>query len=165
MLAAILLALPIPPASAADDRELGAAVDALWSSLSSAPGQGADDERLKALFHPKARVCGARERDGRATLEVQEASAFIQRQARPQPEGFHEREVHREVRAYGRFAQVLSTVESRRRPTDAAPLFTGINSLQLYRDEAGAWLILSLYYALEDPENPLPPPLRGSAGR
>lgn len=147
-------ARPAGPASA-DDRALSSAVDALWSALSHGPGQGADAGRLRALFDPGARILGVRVEGGRRSLVTRDVAAFVAAQTKPDADGFHEREVHREVRRYGAFAQVFSTVESRRDPAAPAALYTGINSLQLYRDESG-WRIVCLYYALEDPADPLP---------
>jgi hypothetical protein len=50
---------------------------------------------------------------------------------------------------------VYSVVESRTDPSAGEPDFTGVNSLQLYRDGDG-WKILSLYYHVETPGQPIP---------
>ncbi|HSX59189.1 MAG TPA: nuclear transport factor 2 family protein [Tahibacter sp.] len=137
-----------------------AAADALWRALSHGPNAGADREALQALFAPGAQVYGLSEREGRRVLRQRSAAEFVEAQAKPGAGAFHEREVHREVRRYADFAEVFATVESR---TDAGADkadFTGINSLHLVEQD-GRWRILSLYYALERPGQPLPAAWRG----
>ena len=56
----------------------------------------------------------------------------------------------REVREYDRFATVYSVVETRRDPKAATADYTGVNSIQLYRDDDG-WKIVSLYYHVGQP--------------
>lgn len=83
------------------------------------------------------------------------ASDFITGQRQVRPTGFHECEVVREVREYDRFATVYSVVETRRDSSSAKADYTGVNSIQLYRDNEG-WKIVSLYYHVERPGLPIP---------
>ena len=138
-----------------------AAADALWRALSHGPGAGADAAALQPLFLPEAQVYGLTEREGRRELRRRSAAEFIAAQARPGEAGFHEREIHREVRRYADFAEVFATVESRRDPASPAADFTGINSLHLVEQD-GRWRIVSLYYALGRPGQPLPAAWRGA---
>jgi Putative lumazine-binding len=137
-----------------------AAADALWRTLSHGPGAGADREALRQLFLPEAQVYGLADRDGRRALRRRSAAEFIEAQASPGAQGFHETEIHREVRRYADFAEVFATVESRTDPAAAAADFTGINSLHLVEQD-GRWRIIGLYYVLERPGQPLPAAWRG----
>ncbi|WP_257386886.1 nuclear transport factor 2 family protein [Tahibacter caeni] len=139
-------------ATAQDSPE--AAADALWRALSHGPGAGADRAALESLFLPTAQVYGLG-RDGAAALRQRSAADFVAAQAEPDTKPFEEREVHREVRRYGAFAEVFSTVESRTGAAAAAADFTGVNSLHLVEQD-GRWRIVALYYALERPGEPLP---------
>lgn len=154
----LLALLAASPSMAAND--VAGLLDSLWQGLSHGPGAGADAERLRALFHPQARIYGLRYEAGEPTLVVRTAEEFIARQAQADARGFHEREIFRQVQAYEGFAQVLSTVESRYEAQAPQAEFVGINSLQLAR-EAGRWVILTLYYSLEKPGAPFPPEMRG----
>lgn len=140
------------PASAQDSPE--AAADLLWRALSHGPGQGADRAALEPLFLPAAQVYGLG-RDGKSPLRVRSAAEFIAAQVQPDAQPFEEREVHREVRRYGRFAEVFATVESRAGDAAGPAEYTGINSLHLVEQD-GRWRIVALYYALERPGQPLP---------
>lgn len=137
-----------------------AAVAALWRALSHGPGEGADKAALEALFDPSAQVYGVAESRGRLALVRRSAAEFIARQAEPDARPFHEREVHRETRRYGAFAEVFATVESRTAGPDSAVAFSGINSVHLYEQD-GRWRIIGLYYHLERPGRPFPGQWRG----
>lgn len=140
-------ALPSPASTATDTvgDSPERTVSALWRAMSHDPGRPADIGSLRRILHPQAVVFGSREADGRPSLSRTEAEDFLRLFERIETEGFHECEIARTVEVHGRFASVTSVVESRTDPESASPDFTGINSLQLYRDDAG-WRILSLYY-------------------
>jgi hypothetical protein len=140
-----------------------AAADLLWRALSHGPGSGADRAALERLFLPAAQVYGLG-RDGAAPLRQRSAAEFIAAQAEPDAKSFAEREVHREVRRYGRFAEVFATVESRSGDPAGPAGYTGINSLHLVEQD-GRWRIVALYYALERPGQPLPANWREPAPR
>ena len=131
-----------------------AAADLLWRALSHGPGQGADRAVLERLFLPVAQVYGLG-RDGASPLRVRNAAEFIAAQVQPDAQPFEEREVHRQVRRYGAFAEVFATVESRTGGAAGPADYTGINSLHLVEQD-GRWRIVALYYALERPGQALP---------
>lgn len=149
-----LFAFCVPALAAASETPAGA-VAALWKALSHGPGSGADAARLDTLFHRDAIVAGGAYRKDEAAFSAMKAVDFIAAQRKPRAEGFHECEVRREITQYDRFATVYSIVESRRDPKAAQADFTGVNSIQLYRGEAG-WKIVSLYYHVEKPGLPIP---------
>ncbi|MCC2974899.1 nuclear transport factor 2 family protein [Massilia sp. IC2-476] len=131
------------------------AVAELWQASSHAPGAVADVERLQQLFRKDAMVVGGIYHEGKPVFHAMKASDFIASQREPRPHGFYECEVRREVKEYDRFATVYSVVETRRDPKAAKADYTGVNSIQLYREEDG-WKIVSLYYHVEKPGSPIP---------
>ncbi len=131
-----------------------ATLAALWEASSHAPGAAADVERLHGLFRPDALVAGGVYRDGKPVFRAMKAAEFIAAQRHPQPQGFYECEVLREIKEYDRFATVYSVVETRRDPAAAKADYTGVNSIQLYREDGG-WKIFSLYYHVEQPGAPI----------
>lgn len=140
---ATLLAVPVAHAAEGDGPQR--AVSALWRTMSHAPGVPVDVPALRALFHPDAVIFGSRLRDGRPSLRRSAIDTFLAAFAEPDPDGFHECEIARTIETHDRFATVTSVVETRADPAATTPDFTGINSLQLYRDDTG-WKIHSLYY-------------------
>lgn len=149
---AILACLPLSSFAAATP---AAVVAGLWQASSHAPGVAADADRLQQLFREDAIVAGGVYRDGQPRFQSVKAADFIAGQRRARPHGFYECEVVREVKEYDRFATVYSIVETRRDPGAAKADYTGVNSIQLYREEGG-WKIVSLYYHVEKPGTPVP---------
>ena len=145
ILAAALVAVPATPEQA---------VATLWRALSHEAGQAGDEAALRAILHPDAMVYGARYRGGAATLSVARGADFAAAIGRADDKGFYECEVAREVRQYDRFATVYSVVESRSERSAAKAVFTGVNSIQLYRADDG-WRIIGLYYQVERPGQPI----------
>ena len=132
-----------------------ATVAALWKASSHAPGVPADAERLQQLFRGDAVVVGGRYQKDKPVFDAMKATDFVAAQRQARPHGFYECEVLREVREYDRFATVYSVVETRRDPAGVKADYTGVNSIQLYREDEG-WKIVSLYYHVEKPGAPIP---------
>lgn len=130
-------------------------VATLWRALSHEPGVAADVTSLKTIFHPDAVVFGATYKDGQPQLSQRKATDFLQKMAEAKPKGFYECEVSRQLVQHDLFATVYSVVESRADKNAKAADFVGVNSIQLYKADAG-WQILSLYYHVSRPELPLP---------
>jgi len=138
-------------------------IASLWRALSNAPGESADVAELGRLFHEDAVIFGARYKDAEPVVKRTFAGEFLESQRRVQSGGFHECEIARTVESYDRFATAYSIVESRTDPASKSPDFVGVNSLQLYRSNAG-WKILSLYYHVEKKGFPIPSD-RGASGK
>lgn len=132
-----------------------AVVAELWRASSHAPGVAADADRLQGLFRSDAMVTGGRYHEDKPVFQAVKARDFISAQRQARPHGFYECEVVREVREYDRFATVYSIVETRRDPKAAKADYTGVNSIQLFRDEAG-WKIVSLFYHVARPGESVP---------
>lgn len=149
----LLLAAPQADTSEAESK-LAATIDRLWAAISHEPGEAADTVMLGRLFAADARVLGVNPNRERGRLRVLSGTAFLENLSVPEAEGFYEKEVFREVRIYGTLAHVLSTVESRTSRNGPVSV-AGVNSLQLHFD-GEEWRIVSLYYHLEDPTQPIP---------
>jgi len=148
--AACALAQPAVAQATGDGPER--AVSRFWRALSNAPGASADTATLQALFHPQAVIFGSRLREGAPSVSRTEVEAFLARTAVVSEAGFYECEIARSLDVHDRFAAIYSVVESRTDPDARDPDFTGVNSLQLYRDEDG-WKILALYYHVSPDPN------------
>lgn len=144
-LIALLASLPLF-ANAAATAE--AAVTQLWKASSHAPGVAADVDTLARLFRHDGVVAGGRYANGSAVFQSIKAADYVASQRQPRPHGFYECEVSRHVTQYDRFATVYSVVETRRDPAASRAEYTGVNSIQLYRDDEG-WKIFSLFYHVE----------------
>jgi hypothetical protein len=154
--AALLAALAFVAAAHAADRPgPDGTVAALWRAISHDAGVAADVATLRGLFHADAVVFGSRLREGRPSLKRTEIGDFLKAFEPIGDAGFHECEIARSIETYDRFATVYSVVESRTDATAREPDFTGVNSLQLYRGDDG-WKIVSLYYHVETPGQPIP---------
>lgn len=133
----------------------GDTVAAFWRALSHEAGASADAATLERLFHADAVVFGSRYDAGAPTFRMRRAAEFVDAQRKVRPTAFHECEVARRVQSHDSFASVYSVVESRTERTAARPDFTGVNSLQLYRD-GDDWKIVSLYYHVANDDLPVP---------
>jgi hypothetical protein len=69
--------------------------------------------------------------------------------------GFFEKEIARRTEQFGRIAHVWSTYESRHNADDPKPFMRGINSIQLFYDDA-RWWIVSIYWQHESSEHVVP---------
>ncbi|AOT07898.1 hypothetical protein [Pseudoalteromonas luteoviolacea] len=129
-------------------------VGALFEALSHAPKEKPDIEKLKALFHAEAKIFGVQQANAKSNLMAVSGAEFITLLDKVPEKGFFECEVVRKVQRYDRFAQVYSVAETRFNKDQKKPDFTGVNSIQLYKQE-NEWQILSLYYQIESPSNPI----------
>lgn len=154
--AAVMAALLFAPATNAAERSTPeGTVASLWHAMSHDAGVAADAATLRDIFHADAIVFGSRLREGRPSLKRTAIDDFLKAFEPIGNAGFHECEIARSIESYDRFATVYSVVESRTDPSAAKPDFTGVNSLQLYRDDTG-WKIISLYYHVETADRPIP---------
>ena len=151
---------PIKPkkwaAVAADDiASIDSILKALYDAISFSSGTELDWNRLRSLFYSGATLTHAKA----DKTEVLDIEGFIAGGRRLIKSGklisFYESEVSRKVETYGRIAQVFSTYESRFSPADPEPFSRGINSIQLLK-EAGRWWVLSIFWADESSEGPVP---------
>ena len=148
MIAALLFATASIPA--ADLAGIDRAIRGVYEVISGPPGQKRDFDRMRSLFAPNAllRVIGPKGIRG-GTLEdyIAKSGPILEK------EGFTEHELGRRVELYGNLASVWSAYDGR----TASGSFheRGINSFQLVKID-GKWLVASILWQEETPDNPLP---------
>lgn len=150
------------PASAAarpeDVKSMDAIIAALYEVISGDAGAQRDWDRFRTLFHPGARMIptGRNAKTGKVGARLASPEEYIKaNEGFLEGQGFHEQELGRHVDTYGTIAQVFSAYEARHKLTDDKPFLRGINSIQLLND-GNRWWVLTLAWAPETPENPLP---------
>ena len=135
-----------------DERAIGAVVDAMYDMISG-PAGPRDWARQAESFHPDARQMrtglGA---DGRAWMKIMSLEDY---QADTTPffaaNPFYEVETGRRIQVFGNMAHVWSVYEARRALDDGDPERRGINSIQLFKDPAHGWRIVSMIWDNERP--------------
>jgi hypothetical protein len=135
-----------------DASSISAVVDAMYAMVSGPAGPR--DWRLQAtIFHPEARQMrtGIGD-DGKPWIKIMSLNDYAaDTRAFFAANDFFEIEIARRVHEFGNIAHVWSIYEARRAPDDATPERRGVNSIQLYRDEAGRWRIVSMIWDNERP--------------
>ncbi|ALS98351.1 nuclear transport factor 2 family protein [Lacimicrobium alkaliphilum] len=150
-----VLLFTINSAAAAEQSGPESVVAKLWQGISHEPNQASDVALLEQLFHPDGTVYGVRYTDNAPDLSKVTVTEFLKALEKEREAGFYECEVFRKMQVYDRFATVYSVVESRTDKQAVEPDFTGVNSIQLYK-EGQQWKILSLYYQVENPAIAIP---------
>jgi len=151
---------PAPTSVAADPKDVVSAdaiIAALYDANTVMVDQKRDADRFRSLFAPGARLIPTgRPPTGNASLRAQTPDEYISGAMRGPPRGgFSEREISRTSDAFSNIMQVFSTYESRRNMADQNPT-RGINSIQLFND-GNRWWVLTVYWAGERPDTPIPP--------
>jgi hypothetical protein len=149
-----VLALSIPAAASAASKADLAGIDqtihAVYDVISGPPGQKRDFDRMRTLFAPGAtlKAIGPKGLRG-GTLEdyIGRNAAILEK------EGFTERELGRRVELWGGLATAWSAYDGR--TANGSFHERGINSFQLVKID-GKWLVASILWQEETPENPLP---------
>jgi hypothetical protein len=149
-------AAPIPKVVAghcqpcADLRAINDTIHSVYDVISGPPGQKRDFDRMRSLFAPGAtmKAIGPRGlRGGTVEDYIARNSAILER------EGFTERELGRRIQLSGALATAWSAYDGR--TANGSFHERGINSFQLVKVD-GKWLVASIVWQEETPENPLP---------
>jgi hypothetical protein len=152
MIGAFLLfaAAAMQPAANADLAEIDTTVHAVYDVISGPPGQKRDFDRMRSLFAPGATMKAIGPKGVRGgTVED-----YISRNAEVlEKEGFTEKELGHRVELWGNLATVWSSYDGR--TANGSFHERGINSFQLVKVD-GKWLVASILWQEETPENPLP---------
>ncbi|MGZ8406445.1 MAG: hypothetical protein ACXWVJ_00285 [Caulobacteraceae bacterium] len=141
-----------------DQTEIGAVVDAMYSIVSG-PAGPRDWALQKIVFHPEARqMRTGLDEHGAAWIKIMSLDEYAENTT-PffAANDFFEAEVGRRIQEFGNMAHVWSIYEARKSPDDSTPERRGINSIQLYKDETGAWRIISMIWDNERPGLTTPP--------
>jgi hypothetical protein len=152
MIGALLLAAAAHP-GAADLAGIDRAIRGVYEVISGPPGQKRDFERMRTLFAPGATMKAI----GPKGLRGGTVEDYISRNAAIlEKEGFTERELGRRVELWGGLATAWSAYDGR--TANGSFHERGINSFQLVKID-GTWLVASILWQEETPDNPLPAPL------
>jgi hypothetical protein len=126
---------------------ISAVIDAMYAMVSG-PAGPRDWALQDAIFHPEARQMRTGvDADGKPWIKIMSLDDYAaDTKAFFEANDFFEIEVARRVHEFGNIAHVWSIYEARRAPDDAVPERRGINSIQLYRNAAGRWQIISMIW-------------------
>ena len=152
MAIAILLAVAAAAThpNAADLAGIDAAIHGVYEVISGPPGQKRDFDRMRSLFAPGATLKAI----GPKGLHGGSLEDYISRNAGIlEEEGFTERELGRRVEVWGGLATAWSAYDGR--TANGSFHERGINSFQLVKVN-GKWVVASILWQEEAPDNPLP---------
>ena len=135
------------------------AIATVYAVISGPVGQPRDFDRMRTLFLPDARMTALRT-DGFWSGSVEDYIAqsgpfLVER-------GFTESALVNRIEVYGDIAHAWSSYAGTwTNEDDSAGSVRGINSFQLMRQDDGRWLVQSIYWQAETPDNPLPADMEG----
>ena len=157
VIAAAVAASPPPKVVAghcqpcAELKAINDTIRGVYDVISGPPGQKRDFDRMRSLFAPGAtlKAIGPKGlRGGSLEDYISRNSAILEK------EGFTERELGRRVELWGGLATAWSAYDGR--TANGSFHERGINSFQLVKVD-GKWLVASILWQEETPDNPLPP--------
>jgi hypothetical protein len=157
MIAALVLAAAVTAAhpSKADLAGIDAAIRGVYEVISGPPGQKRDFDRMRSLFAPGATLKAI----GPKGLRGGSLDDYISRNKDVlEREGFTERELGRRLEVWGGLATAWSAYDGR--TANGSFHERGINSFQLVKID-GKWLVASILWQEETPDDPLPRDLLG----
>ncbi|HEY7958992.1 MAG TPA: hypothetical protein VID20_02925 [Sphingomicrobium sp.] len=129
---------------------IDAAVRGVYEVISGPPGQKRDFDRMRSLFASGATLKAT----GPKGLRGGSLEDYISRNAAIlEKDGFTERELGRRVEIWGGLATAWSSYDGR--TANGSFHERGINSFQLVKID-GKWLVASILWQEETPDNPLP---------
>jgi hypothetical protein len=131
---------------------IGAVVDAMYAMVSG-PAGPRDWSWQGDVFHEDARQMRTGVADaGTPWIKIMNPAAYAADTA-PffMSTPFFEVEIARRIDVLGNMAHVWSLYEARNAPDDATPERRGINSIQLFKGNDGAWKIISMIWDNERP--------------
>ena len=130
-----------------DEAAIGAVIDEMYAMISG-PAGPRDWSRQQVLFHPQSRQMRITvDAAGTPAIRIMAPDAYA---ADVAPffaaNAFYEVETARRIDVLGRMAHAWSVYEARTHPDDPEPERRGVNSIQLYKGESGAWRIMSMIW-------------------
>ena len=136
--------------SKADLAGIDQAIRGVYEVISGPPGQKRDFDKMRSMFAPGAtlKAIGPKGlRGGSLEDYISRNSAVLEK------EGFTERELGRRIEVWGGLATAWSAYDGR--TANGSFHERGINSFQLVKID-GKWLVASILWQEETPDNPLP---------
>ena len=130
-----------------ENEKIGAVIDAMYAMISG-PAGPRDWARQRDVFHPDARQMRTGvDENGKPWIKIMGLDAYREN-VTPffDTTPFYEIETARRIDVFGNMAHVWSVYEARSAPSADAVERRGVNSIQLYRDDAGAWRIVSMIW-------------------
>ena len=130
-----------------DSEAISSVIDGMYAMVSGPAGPRDWSSQLR-IFHPEARQT----RSGVDAAGVSWMKIMTLDQYSADTSAFFatndcfEVEVARRVHVFGNIAHAWSVYEARKAPDDKTPERRGINSIQLFRNEAGVWQITSMIW-------------------
>ena len=152
MIGSLLLAAAVSAAqpAKADLAGIDSAIRGVYEVISGPPGQKRDFDRMRSMFAPGATMKAI----GPKGLRGGTVEDYISRNAEIlEKEGFTERELGRRVEVWGGLATAWSAYDGQ--TANGSFHERGINSFQLVK-VGGKWVVASILWQEETPENPLP---------
>jgi len=149
-LALLVAAAVAQPANSADLAAIDRTIRGVYDVISGPPGQKRDFDKMRSLFVPGAtlKAIGPKGvRGGSLDDYITRNAAILEK------EGFTERELGRRVELWGNLASAWSSYDGR--TANGSFHERGINSIQLVKTD-GKWLVASILWQEETPENSLP---------
>jgi len=136
--------------SKADLAGIDQAIRGVYEVISGPPGQKRDFDKMRSMFAPGAtlKAIGPKGlRGGSLEDYISRNSAVLEK------EGFTERELGRRIEVWGGLATAWSAYDGR--TANGSFHERGISSFQLVKVD-GKWLVASILWQEETPDNPLP---------
>lgn len=117
-------------------------------AMISGPAGPRDWSRQTTLFHPTARMMRTGvDEHGKSWIRIMTLDQYRGNVTPIFAEhGFYETEIGSRIEVFGNMAHAWSAYEARISLDDEKPERRGINSIQLYRDEAGLWRIIAMIW-------------------
>ena len=135
-----------------DPGDLSSVIETMYAMVSG-PAGPRDWSLQKAIFHPSARQMRTGvDAVGRAWIRIMSPDEYVVDTGEFfSSNDFFEVEVARRIQMFGNIAHVWSVYEARNTLEDSVPERRGINSIQLFRNDAGHWQITSMIWDNERP--------------
>ena len=136
-----------------DDRAaIGRVIQALYAAISG-PAGPRDWDAHEGAFHEAGRQMRTGvDADGTPWIKVMDPAAYrADAQPRFERMAFYEQEVARRIDVLGNMAHAWSLYEGRIDLDSPQPERRGVNSIQLFKDGAGRWKIVSMIWDNERP--------------
>jgi hypothetical protein len=130
-----------------DEEQIGAVIDEMYAMISG-PAGPRDWSRQANCFHPDARQIRTWADEQGRPQKLSMGLADYAANTTPffAENDFYEVETSRRVDVFGNIAHAWSGYEARRSPGDQDVERRGINSIQLFRDEASGWRIIHMIW-------------------
>ncbi|WP_163508135.1 nuclear transport factor 2 family protein [Fodinicola acaciae] len=143
-----------------DEQKIGRLVTDLYATISG-PAGPRDWDRLRTFLHPDGRLMRTSvDQAGNPAVAIMSVDDYVDSTAAfLSGVDFYEVETSRRIDVFGNMAHVWSAYEARHTPAGPAPERKGINSIQLFRDQAGDWHIMNMIWDNERPNITLGEPV------